>query len=59
MKTGDLLWDIVSNTCVLLVNKKSNVKFVCFFPKNGSFLEIDRKDLKHLTSKIIHDAKVW
>ncbi len=58
MKTGDLLWDIVSNTCVLLVRKKSNVKFVCFFPKNGEFLEIERKDLKQLTPKMSY-VKVW
>ena len=51
MRTGDLVFDLYKNSIVLLVKKKTNILFICFYPQLGKFIQIRRKDLRPLTPK--------
>lgn len=63
MKIGDLVWDTISNCCVVLVKKKTNIMYICFFSNKGQFLEIPRRELKQLTPKKLPNKnlydKIW
>ncbi len=59
MKKGDLVWDIYERNFAIIVNKITNINFVCFIPRTGRFLTIRRKQLKQLTPKFNYKEEIW